>query len=209
MLMEASTYLEILCQEIHSVVIATIDENDLPTTRVIDIMLHDEQGLYFLTAKGKAFYRQLTAKPYIALSGMIGSDGTMTQKAISLSGAVKNIGTKKLDAIFEKNCYMAEIYPSKESQKALEVFCLYKGKGEYFDLSTKPITRNNFAFGGEAVHLLGYRITATCKGCSECQNSCPSECIQTGTPYVINQENCLHCGNCYETCPNDAIINVG
>ena len=30
-------------------------------TRVIDIMLTDEDSLYFITAKGKDFYRQLKA----------------------------------------------------------------------------------------------------------------------------------------------------
>ncbi len=60
--MDVNSYLAILANEIHSVVIATIDENGLPTTRIIDIMLHDKQGVYFITAKGKAFYKQITKK---------------------------------------------------------------------------------------------------------------------------------------------------
>lgn len=47
---EILSYLE---KEIHSVIIATVDNNGLPVTCAIDIMDSDEKGLYFLTAKGK------------------------------------------------------------------------------------------------------------------------------------------------------------
>lgn len=57
--METKDYLRILKEEIHSTVIATIDGEGRPVTRVIDIMLTDEESLYFITAKGKAFYAQL------------------------------------------------------------------------------------------------------------------------------------------------------
>lgn len=33
---------------------------------MIDIMLTDENSLYFITAKGKAFYAQLMENPYMA-----------------------------------------------------------------------------------------------------------------------------------------------
>lgn len=199
-------YFKTLVEEIHSVVVATTDEHGLPTTRVIDMMLYDENGIYFLTAKGKTFYQQLKAKSYISLSGMSGDGGTMTKKAISISGAVRNIGSEKLEEIFEKNPYMSEIYASTESRTALEVFCLYKGKGEYFDLSTKPITRDSFAFGGEINLNVGYFITDNCNACALCVQKCPVNCIEAGEPYKIVQENCLHCGNCMEVCPENAVI---
>lgn len=44
-------YLRYLEKEIHSVIVATVDENGLPVTCAIDIMDSDENGLYFLTAK--------------------------------------------------------------------------------------------------------------------------------------------------------------
>ena len=142
--METLKYLKTLVEEIHSVVIATTDENGLPVTRVIDMMLYDEEGIYFLTAKGKAFYNQLMNKSYISLSGMTAGKDSMSKKAISISGAVRNIGSGRLEEVFEKNPYMATIYTSQESRSALEVFCLYRGQGEYFDLSTSPITRGSF-----------------------------------------------------------------
>lgn len=48
--METKDYLRILKDEIHSTVMATIDEKGRPVTRVIDIMLTDENSLYFITA---------------------------------------------------------------------------------------------------------------------------------------------------------------
>ena len=207
--MDTLDYLKILSEEIHSTVVATVDKNGLPATRVIDIMLYDENGIYFLTAKGKAFYEQLTDKPYISLSGMTAGDGTMSKKAISISGSVKNISTEKLDEIFAKNTYMADIYPTNESRTALEVFHLYKGQGEYFDLTTKPITRADFSLGGKEIKSLGYFITDECIECGICTTKCPQDCIKTGSPYTIVQEHCLHCGNCYEVCPSDAITKNG
>lgn len=53
---EILTYLQ---KDIHSTVFATVDEKGLPQTCVIDLMLLDENGLYFLTAKGKHFYDHL------------------------------------------------------------------------------------------------------------------------------------------------------
>ena len=90
-------YLELLVENIHSTTIATIGADGHPQTRVIDMMLYDEQGVYFLTAKGKAFYAQLMEQGYIALSA------TKDKISISLRGKIKNIGSEKLNEIFEKN----------------------------------------------------------------------------------------------------------
>ncbi len=79
MSMDTKTFLKNLTDEIHSVVVATTDGNGLPSTRVIDVMMFDDEGLYFLTAKGKTFYKQLMDKPYIALSGMTGGADSMSK----------------------------------------------------------------------------------------------------------------------------------
>ena len=62
-------YLKYLTKEIHSTVMATVDENTLPVTCAIDIMDYDENGLYFLTAKGKNFYARLKTGRYVSLTG--------------------------------------------------------------------------------------------------------------------------------------------
>lgn len=223
--METKDYLRILREEIHSTVIATVDGEGHPVTRVIDIMLTDENSLYFITAKGKAFYAQLMENPYVAISGMCGGEGTMNKKAISVRGKAVNIGSGKLKEVFEQNPYMAEIYPQEESRTALEVFQVAEGTGEFFDLSVKPIFRDAFVLGvsaeGEAGQMGqngektqrnasgqqgGYFITDRCRGCRICCSKCPQKCIDmSAKPFVIQQEHCLHCGNCMEACPFGAV----
>ena len=203
--MESKDYLKILKDEIHSVVVATIDDNGLPQTRVIDIMLVDDNSVYFITAKGKEFYHQLMKQEYVSISGMSGGKGSLNKKSISLRGKVKNIGQNLLDKVFEENPYMAQIYPQRESRSALEVFRLYEGQGEFFDLSTKPINRASFVIGNYQIKDSGYTINDKCKACGICISKCPTNCIKSGEKYKIITSNCLHCGNCYEVCPYNAI----
>ena len=134
-------YFSFIVDEIHSTVIATVDDNDLPVTCAIDIMDFDENGLYFLTAKGKGFYDRLKKQGFIALTGMRGKD-TLSCVAVSVRGKVREVGTTLLPTLFQKNPYMNELYPSVESMSALTVFQLYEGSGEWFDLSKKPIERS-------------------------------------------------------------------
>ncbi|WKY42930.1 4Fe-4S binding protein [Eubacteriaceae bacterium ES2] len=210
MSMKTKEYLKILKEEIHSTVIATKDDRGFPVTRVIDIMLVDDVGLYFLTAKGKAFYEQLMTQNYVALTGMTSGTDSMKRKAISIRGRVKNIGDQKLTEIFEGDPYMATIYPSEVSRRALQVFCLYEGAGEYFDLSTKPIRRANFVIGKSVnesdLTSYGYTINNQCTGCGACLEACPQNCIITEKiPFTIEQSHCLHCGNCVEICTFGAV----
>lgn len=203
--METKEYLRILKEEIHSTVFATVDDNGLPQARVIDIMLVDDNSLYFITAKGKEFYHQLMDKKYVAISGMTGGEESLNKKAISIRGKIRNVGQELLEKVFEVNTYMCDIYPSKESRIALEVFKLYEGQGEYFDLSTKPITRESFVLGEIEKQAYGYFITNSCTGCGTCYSKCPQKCIESGVPSVIRQENCLHCGNCISVCTFRAV----
>lgn len=204
--MKTIDYLEVLQKKIHSTVVATNDKNGHPVARVIDMMLYDKNGLYFLTARGKEFYSQLMEQGYVAVSGMTGGEGTMNKKSVSIHGKVKNIGKNRLNEIFEKNTYMAEIYPEPETREALEVFHIYEAKGEYFDLSTKPITRGSFSIGNVEKVIHGYYITDRCRGCKICYSKCPQKCISISQkPLVINQEHCLHCGNCMKYCPFNAV----
>ena len=134
--MTTQEILNTLQSDIHSVVFATLDEYGLPQTCVIDLMLADDDGLYFLTAKGKSFYHRLMAKPVVSLSGMKGGDPLSTT-AISVRGAVRNIGEKRLAEIFERNPYMAKIYPT-EAGRLWKCFSSTKARG---NISTLPSFR--------------------------------------------------------------------
>lgn len=204
--MSESKYLKYIVDEIHTTVVATVDDNGLPVTSAIDMMDCDESGLYFLTAKGKDFYDRLKKRKYMALTGVKG-DYTMSCVAVSVRGQVKELGCDLLPRLFEKNPYMNEIYPTAESQKALTAFQLYEGSGEWFDLSKKPIERTSFTFGGTKIKEDGYFITNACIGCRACEAVCPQSCIDfIGTAAVIRQENCLRCGNCMNVCPQKAVV---
>lgn len=207
--MNTNEILKFIEQTIHSVIIATVDDNGLPITCAIDIMDSDEKGLYFLTAKGKGFYDRLKKNGYAALTGMKGND-TLSCVAVSIRGKVQEIGNAPLQRLFTKNPYIKEIYPTKESQQALTVFQLYEGNGEWFDLSKKPIERISFTIGNMKKEIQGYEITGKCTGCKVCKSVCPQNCIDfTVTPAVIKQENCLHCGNCLTACPKKAVMRKG
>ena len=51
----AESYLRYIVNEIHTTIVATVDDEGLPVTAAIDMMDADENGLYFLTARGKSF----------------------------------------------------------------------------------------------------------------------------------------------------------
>lgn len=202
--MTNTEYLKMLVEDFHSTTVATIGADGHPQTRIIDMMLWDENGVYFLTAKGKAFYGQLMEQLYVAVSA------TKDKKAISLRGRIENIGSEKLDEIFEKNTYMQQIYPG-ETRTALEVFRICEAQGEYFDISDPAhVVRADLQIGSSVMQRSGYFVGKDCIGCKLCYSVCPQKCIDiSGTPVVINQNHCLHCGRCAEICPKQTIKKVG
>ena len=202
---DTEKYLRFLVDTIHTTIVATVDDEGLPVTAAIDMMDCDENGLYFLTAKGKSFYDRLKKRGFLALTAIKG-ESTMTSVAISVRGKVRELGYDKIPELFEKNPYMHEIYPTDESMQALTVFQIYEGSGEWFDLSKKPIERATFSFGGAETKPEGYFITDACIGCQSCVAVCPQQCINTDSiPLVIDQSHCLHCGNCMAVCPAEAV----
>jgi uncharacterized pyridoxamine 5'-phosphate oxidase family protein len=188
-----------LLRQIKSVAFSTVNDAE-PAVRIADVMLAEEDGLYFLTARGKPYYRQLQATRRVAICGMdanyvsariVGDIHLCEDKAI-------------LDKIYEHNPIMDSLYPG-EKRRILEVFHLYQGKGEIFDLSSEPPTRVRFAFGNVTVNPPGYQITDACVACGECLDACPVQVISEGDVYEIDAEHCLECGLCAEVCPEDAI----
>ncbi|WP_029200052.1 4Fe-4S binding protein [Oribacterium sp. NK2B42] len=204
--METKDYLNYVVREIHRTIVATVDDEGHPVTAAIDMMDCDDNSLYFLTAKGKSFYDRLVKRRFLAFTAMKGED-TMSTVAVSIRGKVRELGYDSIPQLFEKNPYMHQIYPTEESMKALTVFQIYEGSGEWFDLSKKPIERASFTFGGAEKKTEGYFITDNCIGCGSCVAVCPQGCIrQDSISFQIEQEHCLHCGNCMTACPVGAVV---
>ena len=202
--MAEANYLKVLVEDVHSTAVATIGADGRPQTRIIDMMLWDAQGVYFLTARGKAFFQQLMDQRFIAVSA------TKDKKAVSLRGKVRGIGHQKLDEVFEKNAYMQAIYPGN-TRDTLEVFHLYEAEGEFFDIGDPSnVTRASIVIGGAGLTESGYFIGDGCIGCKLCHTACPQQCIDvSGIPAVIDQNHCLRCGRCTEACAQRAIAQKG
>lgn len=194
-----------LLREVKDVAFATVDETGRPQVRMIDVMLVENGRLYFCTARGKNFYRQLITSGWTALTGM-----NREFQMVRLSGPVHRVAEQKkwIDRIFEENPAMKQVYPG-DSRYVLEPFCIESGQMEFFDLGKSPIYRKTFSSGGAELLNVGFQITDSCIECGRCRRICPQQCIEPGSPYVIRQQNCLHCGLCQEQCPVQAIERRG
>ena len=188
-----------LLREIKSVTFATI-KNGQPAARIIDVMFVDEDGLFFLTARGKSFYRQLQANPCVAICGM-----NQNYVSVRLVGDAEFCRDKGVvDKIFDLNPMMNQLYPG-DKRYLLEGMCLARGKGEIFDLSIEPPKRDRFAFGGAKVNPPGYSINDQCSACGLCADACPAGIISKGDVYQIDRGRCLECGSCLDVCPDEAV----
>ncbi|MCI9596113.1 MAG: 4Fe-4S binding protein [Firmicutes bacterium] len=176
----------------------TVDEQGCPQSRIINVMIAADEGMYIVTAKGKPFYKQLTETGKIALSAMCPDC-----QSLKFTGSVKQADKEWVDRVFEQNPGMNEVYPG-ETRNALEAFLIYEGSGEWFDLLRYPVTRETFAYGREE-EPAGFVIEESCISCGACLAVCPQQCVMEGKPYKITWAHCLQCGACAEACPAGAV----
>jgi uncharacterized pyridoxamine 5'-phosphate oxidase family protein len=202
--MNAQGCLQIL-RDVKDVAFATIDEKGLPQIRIIDVMIVEDEKLYFCTARGKEFYKQLMFDGNVAITAM-----NSQYQMVRMTGKAEKLSESKqwIDRIIDENPAMNNIYPG-ESRYVLEPFCIEKAQLECFDLGREPIFRETFSIGKEQIFQKGFLITDACISCGVCKKICPQQCIEESSPYKIKQESCLHCGLCFENCPISAIKNRG
>ncbi len=191
-------------REVKSVVISSVLDGR-PQSRIIDIMVQDDEGLIFTTCRIKPFYHQIIDSKEIAITCM-----TPDYVQVRLTGEIKELDHDVMDTIYEKNPEFEKLFPEKENMGHYRVFRVNKGKGEIFDLSGKEVKmqRQRFAFGGETVNKAGCVITEDCINCGKCFKVCPFSAISLNKDsgiYEIDKQYCDECGICYYTCPADAI----
>ena len=199
--MNAMNCLQIL-RDVKDVAFATVDKNGHPQVRIIDVMIVENEKLYFCTARGKDFFQQLSANDQVAVTGM-----NKEYQMVRLSGKARRLSLQHewIDRIFEENPSMNDVYPG-DSRYILEPFCIADGEVEFFDLGQAPIVRESFRLGNYVCPENGFEITNQCIQCGKCERICPQQCIKN---FTINQKHCLHCGLCVEECPIGAIKKRG
>lgn len=180
---------------------ATVDESGRPQSRIINVMIAADEGMYIVTSKGKPFYEQLEATGEVALSAMCPDC-----QSLKFQGKVKKVEKKWVDEVFVQNPGMNEVYPG-DTRYILDAFLIYEGTGEWFDLWNYPISRETFSYGREPERVY-FKISNACIGCGSCLPVCPQKCITEGTPFSIDPVHCLQCGACREACPAGAIHRV-
>lgn len=198
--MKVSECLQLL-RDVKDCTFATVDESGFPQARIIDVMVVEDEKIYFCTSRGKEFHRQLMDAGRVAIAGL-----NSQWQTVRLSGVVHKLDSQKewIDRIFEENPSMNNVYPG-QARYILDAFCVDAGQMEFFDLSSEPIYRERIEFGGQEVRRHGFEIGQECIECGLCKKNCPQQCIDEGSPYIIQQEHCLHCGLCFENCPANAI----
>ena len=206
--MDAKTCLQKL-QYVGVLAFATVDEYGNPQIRNISAIHYEPEAMYFFTAKGKAFCKELLADGRVQVLGY-----TKYKEMIRLSARavpVQESGQKKwIDTIFAEQPYLSNVYPGDTRNLAGIVFQIKDAEIEYFNLGVNPIFRESYAIGNGHISIKGYQITEACIGCGKCLENCPQRCIEIkNRKAAIRQEHCLHCGNCYGVCPVKAVEKRG
>lgn len=182
---------------------ATVDAEGNPQVRNISAIHYEPNAIYFFTARGKDFCKELLATGKVQILGY-----TMYKEMIRLSGTAAPVPAEEQeqwrDLIFEEQPYLENVYPGGTRSIGI-VFCIRDMSIEYFNLGVNPIFRESYTAGDADIASEGYQITDACISCGKCIPLCPQSAIVKGAPCVIQQEHCLHCGSCFEHCPVSAI----
>ena len=111
---------------------ATVDADGNPQVRNISAIHYEPDAIYFFTARGRDFCKELLDTEKVQVLGY-----TMYQEMIRLTGAVKPAHAdeqeKWKDVIFTEQPYLANVYPGDTRNIGI-VFCIRDMEIEYFKL---------------------------------------------------------------------------
>lgn len=186
---------------------ANVDERGLPQVRSISAIHYEPDAIYFFTARGKDFARQLLNDGHVQIHALTRYKEMIRLTAIARPAPLQEQEHWK-DVIFSEQPYLKNVYP-RDTREIGIIFVIREAQVEYFNLSEHPIERYYYATEGLDAIRKGYVIGDECIACGTCAAHCPQGCIDEGEIYHIQPEHCLHCGNCFEHCPVQAIERIG
>ena len=151
---------------------ATVDETGAPQIRCVSAIHYEPDAIYFFTARGKDFCRELQRDGRVQVLGY-----TKYKEMIRLSGVARAVSRAGAGAL--AICHFC--------RAALSLQCLSRGYPkhrdrlfasktmsiEYFNLGVNPIFREIYSVRRGAVRPKGYFITDGCIRCGKCQSICP------------------------------------
>lgn len=141
--MNIADYMKKLKEDIGVAVFSTIDENQQPDSRYINIGMANDSGVFFMTNRKTRFHQQLTARPEVAISGMTRENSDI--EVIRIKGKVRAIGREKLVEILQDNPYVKDVYPEQKDREDIQVYQVYQGSGKYHHLQKR--IQSDFTFG--------------------------------------------------------------
>ena len=164
--MNAQKCLEIL-RKIKDVSFATVDEKGLPQVRIIDVMIVEDEKLYFCTARGKDFYKQLLNDHHVAISAM-----NEKYQMVRLSGIAEKL---------EDQTYWIVFFDLLKKPIVRENFGIgeWKVKQTGFEITKDCIQCGKCEKICPQQCIRGYEINQThCLHCGLCKEECPAGAIK-------------------------------
>jgi uncharacterized pyridoxamine 5'-phosphate oxidase family protein len=120
----------------HKEIVLATSEDNIPKTRIFQIMKQEGHKLYFATSSQKEVYRQLQANPNIEVLAFF--DNVSVRCAGVVNFEVDE-STKKW--VYENNPVLPRLYTSYDK---LVYFCLPIAELDYYDLNPTPPVFKHF-----------------------------------------------------------------
>lgn len=120
------------------VAFATVGADKKPKLRVFEIMRIDEKinSVFFVTSKEKEVFSQIMSNPNVEFMAMQGNISVKVTGKVSF-----DVTTTTAVNIFNESPILNRLYPN---YKHLEYFRVLIDNIEYYDLSTDPVTVENY-----------------------------------------------------------------